>query len=192
MTDPVLNKPKNQLEPSLLRERLQREFVTYHQRRRIARTVVPLVLVLILAGAGSWLGVKRYGSGQGSLADKSHREVNVRPANTLPGSSHPIANSSSESTESSTPNVSRPPQSFTSIDVHLMSDDELQEALNELPDGWIIVSVDGQLTAIHEDELKPSRRRFVRTGNGRPPRPSSAGQGRWEEPSPHPRLRTSG
>jgi len=99
---------------------------------------------------------------------------------------------SSESTDPSAMNVSRPAQSFTSIDVHLMSDEELKQALNDLPDGWIIISVDGQLTAIHEDELKPSRRRFVRTGNSRPPRPSSAGQGRWGEPSPHPRHRTSG
>ena len=192
MTDPMMNKPKKQIEPNLLRERLQCEFVAYHQRRRIARTVGPMVLVLILAGAGSWLGLKRYGSSQWSLADKSHREVDVSPANTLPGSSYPIANSSSESIDPSTANVSRPAQSFTSIDVHFMSDEELKQALNELPDGWIIVSVDGQLTAIHEDELKPSRRRLVRTGNGRPPRPSSAGQGRWGEPSPHPRHRTSG
>jgi len=192
VTDPMMNKPNNQLEPSLLRERLQREFVAYHQRRRIARTVGPMMLVLILAGAGSWLGWNRYGSSQWSLADKSHREVDVGSANTLPESTLPIAGPSSESTDPSAMNVSRPAQSFTSIDVHLMSDEELKQALNDLPDGWIIISVDGQLTAIHEDELKPSRRRFVRTGNSRPPRPSSAGQGRWGEPSPHPRHRTSG
>jgi hypothetical protein len=66
---------------------------------------------------------------------------------------------------------------YQAIDVQLISDEELEQSLRELPSDWMVVSIDGELRAIHESELKPAPRRSLGVSRQRQPAWPVAGQG---------------
>lgn len=152
-----------------LGQRLQREFIAYHQRRKRLRKGGAAMATMLLLLCSSWVWWVR----QADRANSSR--VVARDPDQATQTAPPVARAqgipalapSKETTLSSTPAiastepevpVARQGANYRSIDVQMMSDEELQESLQAFSSDWMVVSIDGQLRAFHESELKPAPR----------------------------------
>lgn len=148
-----------------LGRRLEREFIAYHRRRRIVRLVSTGLAALLVFGFCGWAWW-RHQADLGGAANLGR--IAVEQPNP---SAEDLAKNSLEGDATTAKTPTRDPRTdgtmarmksrYRSIDVQVMTDEELEESLRELPSDWMVVSIDGELRAFHESELKPAPRRTV-------------------------------
>lgn len=145
-----------------LGRRLQREFIAYHQRRRRLRTAIPAAAVMGILMCCCWGWWSRHSAN----VDKqpiAHRDAENATRSPSPRTKERFEEAA-DPVPASTPTFPRAKPStaqlahYRSIDVQLISDEELEQSLRELPSDWMVVSIDGEMRAFQESELKPAPR----------------------------------
>lgn len=139
-----------------LRGKLMEAFETYHRRKRRIRVAVASVsCVCVFLGAGYF--AMRSTPPQTSDDRIAHRQA-IEP---------PLPQPNERSATAAPSERSRPPvlvsKQYEHMDLKILSEDELKEAISETSSEWFIVMVDGEPQAFSKRALESHNRVAPRT-----------------------------